>query len=461
MWGAVAGALRAGSVRVLGQQQRPVINTLLKKRSLQLVNVCVTRFNGKDSAIGQLLGVNPEQTPNEHLIQKYTVPVPFDKGENDSLLLHKPDQPENPKVLRVVILGAPNAGKSTLSNKLLGRKVFPVSKKVHTTRCQGQGVLTDGETQLILLDTPGMVNNTKVKRHHLEKSLQKDPWDCMKLADVVLILVDASDMWTRHSLHTEVLKCLFQYPTIPSILVMNKVDLVKQKGILLEITKQLTEGIVNNKKAVIKPLVKPLPGHGDNTGHTSQGQDTSPFEIEEPGVTVNEPVSVKLSPDVDEFADEESDAARRKIINELKKRKGWPHFRDVFMLSAINGEEVETLKKYLLTLAKPGEWEYHSDVVTTQSPQEICNNIIREKLLEYLPQEVPYNVTQVTDLWEEGSCGELVIMQTLLVQKENHVKILIGRGGQLVSKIAQEAGKDLMDLFLCDVRLRLSVKFKK
>lgn len=45
--------------------------------------------------------------------------------------------------------------------------------------------------------------------------------------------------------------------------------------------------------------------------------------------------------------------------------------------------------------AKPGPWQYHSAVLTDQSPEDICTNTIREKLLEYLPQEVPYTVTQV------------------------------------------------------------------
>lgn len=45
--------------------------------------------------------------------------------------------------------------------------------------------------------------------------------------------------------------------------------------------------------------------------------------------------------------------------------------------------------------AKPGPWEFHSEVLTSQSPQEICYNIVREKLLEYLPEEVPYTVDQV------------------------------------------------------------------
>lgn len=50
-----------------------------------------------------------------------------------------------------------------------------------------------------------------------------------------------------------------------------------------------------------------------------------------------------------------------------------------------------------MVAAKPGLWQYHSEVLTDQSPEEVCNNIIREKLLEYLPQEVPYSMTQVTN----------------------------------------------------------------
>lgn len=68
---------------------------------------------------------------------------------------------------------------------------------------------------------------------------------------------------------------------------------------------------------------------------------------------------------------------------------------------------------------------------------------------------------QRTVVWEEGPSGELVIEQKLLVPKESHVKILIGPKGHLISQIAQEVGRDLMDIFLCDVRLRLSVKLLK
>ncbi|EDL12909.1 Era (G-protein)-like 1 (E. coli), isoform CRA_c [Mus musculus] len=247
--------------------------------------------------------------------------------------------PENPRVLRVVLLGAPNAGKSTLSNQLLGRKVFPVSKKVHTTRCQALGVITEKETQVILLDTPGIISPVKQKRHHLERSLLEDPWTSMESADLVVVLVDVSDKWTRSRLNPQVLQCLTKFSQVPSILVLNK--------------------------------------------------------------------------------------------------------------------------QYLLTQAQPGPWEFHSGVLTSQTPEEICANKIREKLLEYLPEEVPYGVQQKTVIWEEGPSGELVIQQNLLVPKESHVRILIGQKGLLISQIAQEVGRDLMDIFHCDVLIRLSVKLLK
>uniref|UniRef100_A0A8C0UCI4 GTPase Era, mitochondrial n=1 Tax=Cyanistes caeruleus TaxID=156563 RepID=A0A8C0UCI4_CYACU len=316
-------------------------------------------------------------------------------------------------VLRIAIIGAPNAGKSTLSNQLLGRKVFPVSKKVHTTRCKARGVITHEDTQLV---SPG---DKGQDLHNLDETMLTDPWDSMKHADLVLVLVDVSDHWTRNSLSKEVLKCLSQFPHIPSVLVLNKVDILKKKFLLLEIITDLTEGIVNGKKLEVKSAVK---------------QDSSS--------------SIPGPP----FGQEKNQAQ--------EDIKGWPHFQEIFMLAALHGEEVDTLKRYLLMQAKPGPWEFHSDVLTNQSPQEICDNIIREKVLEYLPLEVPYGVTQVGRLWEEGECGELLIMQSLLVPRESHKRMLIGRGGKVISRIAQEAGQDLMNVFLCDVRLKLKVEVK-
>uniref|UniRef100_A0A8C9XVF2 GTPase Era, mitochondrial n=1 Tax=Sander lucioperca TaxID=283035 RepID=A0A8C9XVF2_SANLU len=331
-------------------------------------------------------------------------------------LLHQrhPDQPDNPKVLKVAIIGAPNAGKSTLSNQLLGRKVFAVSKKVHTTRSRALGVLTEDDTQIILLDTPGLTTVSKVKRHQLEKTLLVDPWNTVKEADLMVVLVDVADRWMCSRLDLEVLKCLAQHPDTPAILVLNKIDLVKAKDRLLDFTAELTCGVVNGRRMRIRPVIKP-------------------------------PWAEKS----------------KEQLKALKSQQGWPHFKDVFMLSSVDRDDVETLKSYFMAAAKPGSWQYHSEVLTDQSPEEVCTNIIREKLLEYLPQEVPYSMTQSVELWQEGESGELDISVKLYAKKDTHMRMVIGTAGQMVARMAREAGEDLSHVFLREVKLKLSVKLRK
>ncbi|XP_042685998.1 GTPase Era, mitochondrial [Centrocercus urophasianus] len=446
-------ALRAGSA---GPPSR---------RAAILLESCA-RCSGSGSALGHILGL-PGERPTPAL-GRHPPPVATSREKQARMVRGRPDQPPEPKVLRIAIIGAPNAGKSTLSNQLLGRKVFPVSKKVHTTRCKARGVITHEDTQLIILDTPGLTCPTKAKRHKLEAAMLTDPWDSMKHADLVLVLVDVSDHWTRNSLSLEVLKCLSQFPQIPSVLVLNKVDLLKKKFILLGLVNELTEGMVNGKKlkvgsefernssspakTILKVTQTPPP---ENRAQESLCQlETNKAQK---GSSLDNSSAVKAS---ESSLVTEAEGQKAYKYGDLKNRKGWPHFQDIFMLAALNGEEVDTLKQYLLMQAKPGPWEFHSRVLTSQSPHEICDNIIREKILEYLPLEVPYGVTQVTELWEEGPSGELVIVQNLVVPRKSHKLMLIGRRGAVISRIAQEAGQDLMNVFLCDIHLKLKVEVK-
>ncbi|XP_040982831.1 GTPase Era, mitochondrial isoform X2 [Aquila chrysaetos chrysaetos] len=392
--------------------------------------VLPVRWSGSSSGLGSILGI-PAEKPSNALGQ-HPPPVATSKEEQARLVQDRPDQPQNPKVLRIAIIGAPNAGKSTLSNQLLGRKVFPVSKKVHTTRCKARGVVTYEDTQLIILDTPGLTSPFKAKRHKLDKAMLTDPWDSMKHADLVLVLVDVSDHWTRNSLSKEVLKCLSQFPQIPSVLVLNKVDLLKNKFILLELVTELTEGIVNGKKLEVRSAFK----HNSSSSAKSPLQITqgSPLENRDPeSHCLQETDQAQEGSSLDNTSDmrasesslvtEEAEGPKCSGPRDLKNTKGWPCFQEIFMLAARHGEEVDTLKRYLLMQAKPGPWEFHSGVLTSQSPQEICDNIIREKVLEYLPLEVPYGVVQVTEMWEEGPSGELLIVQNLLVPRKSHMPL--------------------------------------
>lgn len=89
----------------------------------------------------------------------------------------------------VAILGAPNAGKSTLVNQIVGTKVSIVSPKVQTTRNRIMGVVLKDETQIVLVDTPGIF--AKPKRR-LERSMIHDAWQSLEDADAIVILIDAS-----------------------------------------------------------------------------------------------------------------------------------------------------------------------------------------------------------------------------------------------------------------------------
>ena len=90
--------------------------------------------------------------------------VPCTPATQTELLRKPPEQISGSRVIQVAILGEPNAGKSTLVNQLTGWKTCSVSKKVHTTRKTSKSVIIKDETQIVFLDTPGLVVPTEAKR---------------------------------------------------------------------------------------------------------------------------------------------------------------------------------------------------------------------------------------------------------------------------------------------------------
>lgn len=393
--------------------------------------------------VNNLLKEKALGTENNLAVSSNYPHVPLDKVEHFSLMLKEPDQPENPKVLRVAVIGAPNAGKSTLTNQLLGCKLFAASQKVHTTRLRALGVITEDDTQIILLDTPGLTTPSKAKRHQLEKSFLVDPLKSAQEADLVIVLVDVSDKWTRNRLDFEVLKCLAKNSHIPALLVLNKVDLLKNKALLLDITAVLTEGIVNGQRLKVHSLLR-----------RSQKETGEKMQEQMPEFTVQTDEQ-RQNPDKSTLR-----GLSREQLSSLKKHKGWPHFKDVFMLCSTDSEDVQTLKAYLMVGAKPGPWQYHSEVLTDQTPEDICQNIIQEKLLNHLPQEIPYTITQYIEFWRETADGKLDISVKLHMKKDSHMKMVIGPGGQLMARIAREVGVDLTSAFGCEVRLKISATLK-
>ncbi len=122
----------------------------------------------------------------------------------------------------VALIGAPNAGKSTLTNALVGSKVAIVTPKVQTTRTLLRGIAMVGDAQLILIDTPGIF----APRRRLDRAMVTTAWGGAHDADVVALLIDA-----KRGLDEETEAILAKLGEIrqPKILILNKVDLVEKE----------------------------------------------------------------------------------------------------------------------------------------------------------------------------------------------------------------------------------------
>ena len=130
----------------------------------------------------------------------------------------------------VAVLGAPNAGKSTLVNALVGQKVAIVSPKAQTTRARLMGIAIAGETQILLVDTPGIF----APRRRLDRAMVQAAWEGAESADRVLLVIDAAAKVGARVEDT--LQGVENRPE-PKILVLNKVDIAKKEDLLLLATR--------------------------------------------------------------------------------------------------------------------------------------------------------------------------------------------------------------------------------
>jgi len=133
----------------------------------------------------------------------------------------------------VAVVGAPNAGKSTLVNALVGQKVAIVSPKAQTTRTRLMGVAIAGEAQILLIDTPGIF----APRRRLDRAMVAAAWGGAQDADLIALVVDAK---TGFSTRIEEMLDTLKSRSEPKILVLNKVD-VTPKEQLLTLTARLGE----------------------------------------------------------------------------------------------------------------------------------------------------------------------------------------------------------------------------
>ena len=146
----------------------------------------------------------------------------------------------------VAVIGAPNAGKSTLVNALVGQKVAITSAKAQTTRARLLGIALEGGTQIILADTPGIF----APRRRLDRAMVSAAWEGAEAADAIVLVVDAVKL-RRHEL--EPLLEALAARAERKLLVLNKVDAAK-KETLLELARDLTGKIAFDEVFYVSAL---------------------------------------------------------------------------------------------------------------------------------------------------------------------------------------------------------------
>src|SRR5215213_5215901 len=279
---------------------------------------------------------------------------------------------QEPRCAFVALIGAPNAGKSTLLNALVGSKIAIVSHKVQTTRTLVRGITVEGRAQLIFIDTPGIF----APKRRLERAMVTTAWGGARDADLVGVLIDA-----RRGLDEEGEAILSELADIrqPKVLILNKVDAADKAALL-------TLAQAANQSAA---------------------------------------------------------------------------FSATFMVSALTGDGVPDLKKWLTEHAPRGAWHYPPDQMSDAPLRSLAAEITREKLFLRLHQELPYQSTVETDTWKELKDGSVRIEQTIFVERDSQRKIVLGKGGQTIKTIGAEARRDIADIAEAPVHLFLFVKVRE
>lgn len=274
------------------------------------------------------------------------------------------------KLITVCIIGKPNAGKSSLLNRILQQKLSIVSPKVQTTRSMITGIVTLDNVQIIMLDTPGIFE----PKRSLEKAMVRCAWSSLHSTDVVLLIIDNTTKLDANMI--SILDKLESLKITP-IFILNKIDINRAQ-------KSENEKLLQQK-----------------------------FE----------------------------DAI-------------------IFKISAITGKGVEELLNYIKSIAKISPWEYSADDLTTLPMRFLTSEITREKLFLELRDELPYNLTVQTDNWEERE-DSIVIHQSIIVTKESHKIIILGKGASLIKSINIAARKDMEELIEKKIHLFLFVKIRE
>ena len=281
----------------------------------------------------------------------------------------------------ITVIGKPNAGKSTLVNKLVGFKVAITTPKPQTTRFNIKGIITTETSQMIFTDTPG-VHLPKTK---MGEYMMKGVEGAIKSVDVVIYLVDASK--PKIDVASENIMKEIVGSKTKTILAINKVDKVQKEKIL--------------------KIIDEYNKYFNNIGGTF-------VEII--------PISVYKQDGLDVL--------------------------------------IENIEKYL----PEGEMIYSEDDITDITERELVEEIIREKALNNLEEEVPHGIKVEVEKFKkrknQNKQSVYDIEVNIICEKMSHKGIIIGKDGLMLKKIGSQARIEIENMLEDKVNLKLWVKVR-
>ena len=274
----------------------------------------------------------------------------------------------------VATVGKPNVGKSSLLNLLVGEKIAIISDKPQTTRTRITGVLTEGEVQLVFIDTPGLHK----PKNKLGDYMVKQVTDSVGDVDCAVFVTDPLGEITEAE---ERLIENLQELDLPAILVINKID------------------ILQNKEDMVKKMVAL--------------SEKYPFE-------------------------------------------------QVVPISVREKDGTDLLLKLIQDQAQEGPHFFPSDTLTDQPEKVIAAEIIREKVLRNMRDEIPHGTAVVIERMRERAGKDILdIDATILCEKASHKGMIIGKQGSMLKKIASQSRAEIEAFLDTRVNLQCWVKVRE
>lgn len=274
----------------------------------------------------------------------------------------------------IAIVGRPNVGKSSLLNTLIGEKVAAVSAKPQTTRTRITGVLTEGKTQFVFIDTPGLHK----PRTKLADFMVKQVGDSVADVDLAILVTEPTGEITDAE---KDLMERFRALGLPAILCINKIDLLEEKKEML------------GKMAAFAKA----------------------FEFEE-----------------------------------------------IIPISVVEKDGIDILLSELDKYASPSPHFFADDTLTDQPEKVIVAELIRERMLIDLDNEVPHGVAVSIESMKEREGKDIMDIEAMIYcEKDSHKGIIIGKSGSMLKKIGSEARANIERFLGCRVNLQCWVKVKE